>query len=101
MCETATQSLHEPQLTCLSLADEREVFVEVEKPKQTFPVCHPLQRFGFLLLYGFREREHLSDLCFRSHDDTVIIAEDNIARNNRHTTARDRDLRSKDVRSAA
>jgi hypothetical protein len=49
------------------------VFVEVEEPKQTFPVCHPLQRFGFLLLDGFREREHLDDLCFRSHNDAVII----------------------------
>src|SRR5262249_33705929 len=101
VCYTATPSSHEPQCTFLSHADGREVFVEVEEPKQTFPVCHTLQRFGFLLLDGFREREHLSDLCFRSHDDTVIIAEDDIARHNRHTTARDRDLRRKDLRSAA
>src|SRR5215475_6910323 len=97
----ATTRSREPQLTVLARADGGEVFVEVQESQQTFPACHPLQRFGFLLLDGFREREHLSDLCFRSHDDTVIIAEDDIARHDRHPTARDRDLRRKNVRSAS
>ena len=55
----ATTSLREPQLTVLAHTDGGEVFVEVQESKQIFPVCHPLQRFGFLLLDGFREREHL------------------------------------------
>ena len=77
------------------------MFVEVEESKQTFTACHPLQRFGFLLLYVFCEREHLDDLCFRSHDDAVIIAEDKIAGHDRHPTARDRYLRRTNVRSAS
>src|SRR5215510_3158010 len=97
----ATTRSREPQVTVLSRADGGEVFVEVQESQQTFPACHPLQRFGFLLLDGFREREHLSDLCFRSHDDTVIISKDDIARHDRHPTARDRDLRRKNVRRAA
>src|SRR5215831_9246791 len=76
----ATARSREPQVTVLSHADGGEVFVEVQESQQTFPACHPLQRFGFLLLYVFCEREHLDDLCFRSHDDAVIIAEDEIAR---------------------
>src|SRR5215472_13111849 len=47
----ATTRSREPQLTVLSHTDGGEVFVEVQESKQTFPACHPLQRFGFLLLY--------------------------------------------------
>src|SRR5262245_48657509 len=97
----ATTRSREPQLTVLSRADGGEVFVEVQESQQTFPACHPLQRFGFLLLDGFREREHLSDLGFRSHDDAVIISKDDLSRHDRHTTARDRDLRRKNARSAS
>gem|GEM_PF-167446 len=67
VCDIATQSSSEPQLTFLSRADGREVFVEVEEPKQTFPVCYPLQRFGFLLLDCFREREQLYGFCRNFH----------------------------------